>query len=106
MEEKEGDTQEDSKHRNVEQVGEKHKLEAQKRNKMRENPKHKTCPKIPPQGQPGTSRNQLAPRVHNLHTGGTADGQSLMAGGTAQNWDPQGLPISPEPLDQPPALPP
>ena len=45
--------------------GQKHKLGGQKRNKRRENPKHKTCPKIPPQGQPGRSSNQLPLRVHN-----------------------------------------
>lgn len=38
--------------------------------------------------------------------GGIADGQSLGDGGTAQNWDPQGLPVSPKPLAQPPTLPP
>lgn len=35
---------------------------------MGENPKHKTCPKIPPQCQP-RSRNQLPPKAHSLHIG-------------------------------------
>ena len=104
--ERRGD-EEDSKHRSVQREGKKHKLGAQKRKQMRENPKHRTCLKIPPQGQPRRRRHQLAPRAPNLHREGkTAKGQSPQARGTAQNWDPRGLPASPKPLAQPPALPP
>lgn len=81
--------------------GEKHKLGAQKRNK-RENPKHKIYPKIPTRGQPGRSKNQLPPRAHNLHTeAGIANRQSPRAGDTAKDWDPQGLPVAPNPLPSP-----
>lgn len=38
------------------------------RRDKKENPKYKSCPKIPPQGQP-RSRSQLPPRAHKLHIG-------------------------------------
>lgn len=82
--------------------GQKHELGDQKRNKRRENPKHKTYPKIPTQSQLGRSSNQLPPKAHNLYTeAGVANGQSPKAGGTAQHWDPQGLPVAPNPLPSP-----